>query len=133
VTAPAPLAQPIGRPETLDVVDMRARARDATARNALADAEVLLERATAAAPTDAESWNDLGVVRVRRGQLAKGLEAFERALALQPANADVRRNLAVALDRDGQRAAAATHYRAFLALAPQHPDRAAVERRLAAH
>ncbi len=133
VTAAPPSAQTSGRPETLDAVDMRARAREATGRNALADAEGLLERATAAAPADAESWNDLGVVRVRRGHVKKGIEAFERALALQPANAGVRRNLAVALDRDGQGVAAATHYRAFLTLAPQHPDRPAVERRLAAH
>jgi len=121
---------PVAAPETVKVADIRARAREAVARNGLEEAQELLERAVALAPTEAESWNDLGVVRVRRGQLTLGIEAFERAISLQPANAEAHRNLAVALDRSGESAAAARHYRAFLTLSPQHPDRAAVERRL---
>ena len=127
----APSLLPTAVGDTVNVADIRARARQAASRNALAEAEALLDRAVATAPTDADCWNDLGVVRVRRGQLRAGIAAFERGVAVQPANADLQRNLAVALDRDGQRAAALTHYRAFLALAPRHPDRAAVERRVA--
>ena len=127
VTSVAPMAAP----ETVKVADIRARARAAAARNGLEEAQELLERAVALAPVEAESWNDLGVVRVRLGQLTRGIEAFERAISLQPANAEAHRNLAVALDRGGESAPAAEHYRAFLTLAPQHPDRAAVERRLA--
>ena len=126
VTTVAPMAAP----ETVKVADIRARARAAAARNELEEAQELLEGAVALFPTQAESWNDLGVVRVGRGQLTRGIEAFERAISLQPSNAEAHRNLAVALDRGGEPAAAAQHYRAFLTLAPQHPDRAAVERRL---
>ena len=127
----APSALPTAVGDTVNVADIRARAQQAVARNALVEAEALLDRAVATAPTNADCWNDLGVIRVRRGQLRAGIAAFERGVALQPASADLQRNLAVALDRDGQRAAALTHYRAFLTLAPRHPDRAAIERRVA--
>jgi Flp pilus assembly protein TadD len=117
--------------ESGSTLDLRRRAREVASLGLLEEAERLLERAIAIAAHDALIWNDLGVIRVRRGEIRRGIEAFERGLALDAGSAEIHRNLGVALDRVGRPGKAATHYRAFLVLAPEHPDRALVERRLA--
>jgi Flp pilus assembly protein TadD len=62
--------------------------------NRLAEAEEALRRASEAHPASARLWNDLGVVRVRRGQYPGALDAFRRALEVDPGFAAARRNLA---------------------------------------
>jgi Flp pilus assembly protein TadD len=83
-------------------------------------------------PQRADGWSDLGVVLIRQGELAAGIEALTRAVGLRPESAEARRNLGVALDRQGKERQAARHYRAFVALTPEgRPERREVERRLA--
>jgi cytochrome c-type biogenesis protein CcmH/NrfG len=82
-------------------------------------------------PTDGETWNSLGVVLVRQGQAARGVDAFNHALHLNPDHLEAHRNLAVTLDRQGRSGEAAAHYRAFLRLTQEdHPARDDVRRRL---
>jgi hypothetical protein len=100
---------------------------------ALAEAAAEFRQALAGEPWRADLWNNLGVVLVRTGDLGAGVAAFREAVALAPGDPETHRNLAVALDRRGQAAEAARHYRSFLDVAPSdHPERAAVDRRLAA-
>lgn len=124
---PSPPAPPIATASVL-----ARRGLEAAQGGAAGEAARLFREALERDPSDAETWNNLGVVLARRGETAEAAEAFVRALALQPAHADSHRNLAVVLDRRGRLAEAITHYRAFLAHGgASHPDRAGVERRLA--
>ncbi len=99
----------------------------------LSEAAILLKKALELKPKEAETWNSLGVVLVRQGETAAGMDAFREALRLDPNHPEAHRNLAVALDRESRSAEAATHYQAFLRVsAENHPARDAVRRRLAA-
>jgi tetratricopeptide (TPR) repeat protein len=120
-----PRAEPVRAPAVL------ARARQAAMLGMLDEAETLLEQVTKLTPAEAAVWNDLGVVRVRRAQIARAIEAFERSVALDASYAVAHRNLAVALERAGKGSEAAAHYRAFLTLSPDDPDRERVSQRLA--
>lgn len=108
------------------------RGLEAAQNGAAGQAATLFREALGLDSSDAETWNNLGVVLARQGEVSEAAEAFGRALALQPSHPEAHRNLAVVLDRRGRLAEAATHYRAFLAHGgASHPDRAGVERRLA--
>lgn len=108
-----------------------ARGLEAAQRGALADAEELFREALARDDRDAEAWNSLGVVLIRRGEPDRGIEALRTALRLMPTHIEAHRNLGVALDRQGRRGEAIRHYRSFLALSPAgHPGRDEVRRRL---
>jgi tetratricopeptide (TPR) repeat protein len=100
---------------------------------ALAEAAAAFRQALAHEPRRADLWNNLGVVLVRAGELGAGVDPPPEAVTPAPGDAEAHRNLAVALDRRGQSAEAARHYRSFLdAASSDHPERAQVERRLAA-
>jgi len=120
-----PRAEPVRTPA------LHERARQAALLGMLDEAETLLEQVIKLTPSDAVTWNDLGVVRVRRAQLTRAIEAFERSVALNASYAVAHRNLAVALEQAGKGSEAAAHYRAFLALSPDDPDRERVSQRLA--
>jgi Flp pilus assembly protein TadD len=95
------------------------------------EATALLMKALELKPTDTDTWNTLGVLLVRQGETAQGIDAFGRALRLYPDHPEAHRNLAVALDRQGRSREAAIHYRAFLRLsAESDPARDDVRRRL---
>ncbi len=128
---PAPEAAP---PVTSDegFVALLGQGRRAALEGALPESAELLKKALELKPTDAEAWNSLGVVLVRQGETARGIDAFSRALRFSPNHAEGHRNLAVALDRQGRPGEAVAHYRAFLRLTPgNHPARDDVSRRLA--
>ena len=134
--APAPVAAaaPVIRPPAIDVAfdTLVGRGLRAAQDGNLLEAAGLLEEALEIKPADDETWNSLGVILVRRGETARGVEAFRRALRLRPNLAEAHRNLAVALDREGRPDEAVTHYRAFLSLsAKDHAARDEVQRRLA--
>lgn len=121
----APRAEPVRAPA------LHERARQAALLGVLDEAETLLEQVIKLTPADAVVWNDLGVVKVRRAQLARAIEAFERSVALNGSYAVAHRNLAVALEQAGRGSEAAAHYRTFLTLSPDDPDRERVSQRLA--
>jgi tetratricopeptide (TPR) repeat protein len=83
-----------------------------------AEAVVLLERATAAAPGDAGLTFRLGVAYGKAGRDADALAAFERTVALDPRHAEARYNLGALLFKAGRFDEAAT---AFLAIPPLSP------------
>lgn len=120
-------------PTTSDVefLALLGQGRRAAHEGALPESAELLKKAIELKPTDAEAWNSLGVVLVRQGETARGIDAFSRALRGSPDHAEAHRNLAVALDRQGRSGEAVVHYRAFLRLTPgNHPARDDVSRRL---
>lgn len=57
---------------------------------ALAEAESLFARAAELDPKNDETFARLGVVRARRGEMQRAVEAWRRALAIAPKRADVR-------------------------------------------
>ena len=127
---PAPAA-PLSRATDERFDTLLGRGLEKARQDALPAAAELLTEALTLRPTDAETWNSLGVVLVRQGQTARGTDAFNRALCLSPDHAEAHRNLAVALDRQGRSDSAAAHYRAFLrASREDHPSRDDVRRRL---
>jgi len=135
----APTVGPLPAPGTPSATALDERflalvrgALQAAQERALPEAAGLLEKALELKPTDAETWNSLGVVLVLQGETARGADAFGQALRLDPAHPEAHRNLAVAMDRQGRSGEAVSHYRAFLRLSPaSHPTRDEVRRRLA--
>jgi Flp pilus assembly protein TadD len=110
---------------------LRGEGLEKAQQGALREAAGLFMRALDLRPTDAETWNSLGVVLVRQGQAARGVDAFNHALHLNPNHLEAHRNLAVTLDRQGRSGEAAVHYRAFLRLTQEdHPARDDVRGRL---
>ena len=104
---------------------------EAAQRGSLADAERLFREALARDERDAEAWNSLGVVLIRQGERARGIDALHTALRLEPTHLEAHRNLGVALDRLGRRGEAIVHYERFLSLSPAgYPGRDEVRRRL---
>ena len=128
VTVSTPLAtSPRERVATL-IQDGLAKARSGEIEAAAA----AFRQASDLDPTEALAWTNLGVVLIRSGDEARGIEALRRALRAVPGYPEAHRNLAVALDRQGRRREAARHYRAFLARsAADNPDCAAIAARLA--
>ena len=59
----------------------------------LAEAESALARALEARPDSALLWNNLGVVRTRRGAYAPAVEAFQKALSIDAGLESARSNL----------------------------------------
>lgn len=126
---PAPIASRAGPEPTADLVRQGLAAAHA---GAVVEASTLFRRALDADSTDAETWNNLGVVLVRQGDWTAGTDAFRRAIRLRPRHADAHRNLAIALDGRHQTAEAITHYRAFLDESPRaHPGWEAIRLRVA--
>lgn len=68
------------------------------------EAQALLEKATTAAPNDAEAWVRLGQVFQQVGNPDRAVEAMERAAALAPANSDYQRQLGDAYGFAAQKA-----------------------------
>lgn len=60
----------------------------------LEDAETVLVKALESSPNSAVLWNNLGVVRTRRGAFATAREAFGKSLVLDPAFEPAKTNLA---------------------------------------
>ena len=70
----------------------------------LADAETVLVKTLDASPKAAALWNNLGVVRARRGAHGEAIEAFQKAIDLDGNFEAARNNMAraqqfAALDR----------------------------------
>ncbi len=86
-TGQAVVSSPAGKP-TEGVVDQAALAR--------------LEKATAAAPTNAKAWVDLGNFCFDNGLPKKAIKAYEHALELSPMQGDVWSDLGVMFRQDGQ-------------------------------
>jgi tetratricopeptide (TPR) repeat protein len=144
---PAPAASP-APPAMVDIprqasVTARATSRDerrrivldegaaAARQGRLAEAAGLLREALEIDGTDAEAWNNLGVVLTRLGERGQGIEAFRSALRADRTHVEAHRNLAVALDLLGRQGEAGEHYRTFLQHADRaHPDRAQIQRRV---
>src|SRR5262249_4457558 len=76
----------------------------------------LLDKPLQPEPTDAEIWNRLGMVLVRQGETARGVEAFRKALQLDPDHPEAHGQLAAVLSDHGRSADAAAHYERFLHL-----------------
>jgi hypothetical protein len=117
VRASAPVVPP--RPSRPAVTDRRfvaliGQGRRAAEEGNLAEAAGFFRQALKLKPTNAGGWNSLGVVLVRLGETAPGVDALRQALRLNPNHAEAHRNLAVALDRQGRSGEAVSHYRAFL-------------------
>jgi type IV pilus assembly protein PilB len=84
-----------------------------TNERAAPEAAGLLEKSIEPEPTDAEIWSRLGMVLVRQGETARGVDAFRKALRLDPNHPEAHRQLAEVLNGHGRSGEAATHYERF--------------------
>lgn len=107
---------------TIDLAPDHAAARNNLAgllvATAPAEAEALLHDAVAQAPAYPEAHNNLGALKLRRGDAASACALLERAVALRPGYADAMANLGAALRAAGQEAAGMAQLRAAVAADP---------------
>jgi tetratricopeptide (TPR) repeat protein len=81
-----------------------------------------MERATAAAPRDAEAWRHLATIAQHLGRMEAAENAFRRALDLEPGNAEAQAGLGRVLQQGGRPAEAAERLRAAIGLSPGSAD-----------
>lgn len=86
-----------------------ALADDQTPQEKMAELEAKVE----ADPTDAKSWNDLGVLRAQDGNLDGARDAFIRAVQASPMEGDFHRNLGLAFSKLGDYELAASEFQAY--------------------
>ena len=92
------------------------------AEGRLYEAETLYRELLARVPDHAESWSNLSLILVSRGEYPEAVAACHRALALRPDYPEAHYNLIAALEGAGRPEEALTIYRRALAIAPQRPD-----------
>ena len=81
------------------------------------EAEALLDSIVSAHPANAVAWNELGILRRKRGQLAAADDAYLQAISAAPDYALAHRNRGVLLDLYlGQPKEALVHYQRYLEL-----------------
>ena len=81
-------------------------------------AEACARQAVAQNPQDAQAWNQLGLLAIRRGESAAAEDLFRRAADSDPACAQAWFNLGKAANKRGDFAAAIGHYREGLSHSP---------------
>lgn len=85
---------------------------------AVKSAEVAVELA----PTDPQSWYQLGMLQVAQGETETGITTLEKSIALRPQNEQARQSLAAILVEEGKLEPARDQYRYILDnLSPQNP------------
>ena len=118
-------ATSLGGPFCAETVDYRAELSRLIAITAYAQrdyplAENYARRAVAGNPRDAQAWNQLGLLAVRRGSPAEAEEHFRRAAECDPACAQAWFNLGKAADKRGEPETAIGHYREGLRHSPAY-------------
>jgi Flp pilus assembly protein TadD len=106
---------------TIVAMFMNNRAAEALVRGSLDDAYWWAREAMHADPSFMAAYNTLGVLYVRRGQLAAAEHAFRRVLADQPDNTRAWANLALVLGRLGREQQAAAAERELARLEGEAP------------
>lgn len=118
-------ATSLGGPFCAETLDYRAELSRLTAITAYEQrdyplAETYARRAVAGNPRDAQAWNQLGLLAVRRGSPAEAEEHFRRAAECDPACAQAWFNLGKAADKRGEPETAIGHYREGLRHSPAY-------------
>src|SRR6202171_2126020 len=119
---PAQQQQPTTRLQHQDVASMLGEAASFLQAGKLNEAEPLVRRAIAAAPSNADAHNLLGTILDQRGQAQAAEREYLAALRLNPRSASARANLGVLLARTGRSEAAVRAFEAVLAEVPDHPQ-----------
>src|SRR5437870_11180722 len=88
----------------------------------LDEAEPLVRRAVAAAPSNADAHNLLGVILDQRGNLPEAEHEYRTALRLNPKGVSATANLGVLLARSKRDDEAIKTFEIVLRLAPGHPQ-----------
>ena len=86
-----------------------AMADDQTPEEKIAELEAKVQ----ADPTDARSWNDLGVLHAQEGRLDQARDAFIRAVQANPMEGDFHRNLGLAFSKLGDYELAVSEFQAY--------------------
>jgi tetratricopeptide (TPR) repeat protein len=79
-------------------------------------------KATAADPTFAKAYYNLGIIYGNAGQTEQAMESYERALIANPNYADAHCNYGLLLQQQGYIDDAIAHYQIFLRLDPNSPS-----------
>ena len=116
-------ATSLGGPFCAETVDYRAELSRLVAITAYEQrdyplAEACARQAVAQNPQDAQAWNQLGLLAIRRGEAAEAENLFRRAADSDPACAQAWFNLGKAANKRGDFAAAIGHYREGLRHSP---------------
>lgn len=119
---PQPIAavDPNAMPQ--DPAQIKARGIRLYQENKLSEAEVFFEKLTLVTPTDAEVYNNLGLVLKKSGRKEEAYQAYNRALALQKDYPEALNNLGVLLLEDGSRERAKTNFQKAISLNKDYAD-----------
>ena len=107
-----------------------ARARSRDFRNALAlqrqsrlpEAEGLYRAVLQRLPDHPQALFNLGLIRVRRGEIENAIELFRKALEQNPDFAEAQNAIGIALRLNGREQEALAHYAAALAIKPDYAE-----------
>lgn len=105
-----------------DVASLLREAASLLQAGRLDEAEPLVRRAVAAAPSNADAHNLLGAILDQRGQTQAAEREYLAALRFNPRSISAQSNLGVLLARTGRAAEAAAAFEAVLRVIPDHPQ-----------
>jgi Flp pilus assembly protein TadD len=105
-----------------DVASMLRKAALLLQAGKLNEAEPLLRRAVAVAPSNADAHTLLGTILDQRDQTQAAEREYLQALRFNPKSITARANLGVLLARTGRSEAAAQAFEAVLSAVPDHPQ-----------
>lgn len=92
---------PEGETTSSRALELRAAAREASARGDDAACVALLEQAVALEPGGAEAWEELGRAREKRGEATGAVQAYEAAILAAPQRYQAHLDLAILCMRSG--------------------------------
>lgn len=107
--------------DTVVAMYMNNRAAEALSTGRLDDAYAWSHAAIRRSPDFLSSYNTLGVIYSRRGELQLAADVFDHVLALEPENTRVMSNLAGVLARLGRADASSALYRKLAQIEPSPP------------
>ncbi|MDO8526402.1 MAG: tetratricopeptide repeat protein [Deltaproteobacteria bacterium] len=105
-----------------NVLRLKGEANQLFQENKLIESQALWEKLTLLSPTDAEVYNNLGLVLKKLGKKQNAYQAYGRALALQKDYAEALNNLGVLLLEDGAKEQAKTHFQKAISLKKNYAD-----------
>ena len=121
-TVPQPKIGLPMQPSAENPIQLKMKATELYKENRLEESLVIWQKLTLLLPTEAEVYNNLGLVAKKLGKKEEAYQAYNRALALNKDYPEALNNLGVLLLSDGAKEQAKTDFQKAISLSKDYAD-----------